>query len=159
YIYSANGTKFKKVVTEGTTVKETDYLDGFQYVNETLEFFPHAEGYVKVTTRSNGQQAFNYVYNYTDHLGNIRLRYTKDPSASQDLAILEEDHYYPFGLKHKGYNSSHEVLMAKDELIELVPVTLESGDSYKYKFNGMEFPTKNSLQHPRTKTTVVRVAN
>ena len=138
YLYDANGVKLKKVVTQGAKTREVDYLDGFQYVDEVLEFFPHAEGYVKVTTPSGGQQEFNYVYNYTDHLGNIRLRYTVDPETDE-LAILEEDHYYPFGLKHQGYNSEHEILMAKDELIELVPVTPESGDPYTYKFNGKEY--------------------
>lgn len=52
-----------KVVTDGTTITTTDYLGGFQYQNNVLQFFPTAEGYVNVT---NGT-AFNYVYNYTDH--------------------------------------------------------------------------------------------
>ena len=46
------------------------------------------EGYVN-TTGGN-----NYVFNYTDHLGNIRLSYTQDPTT-QVLTILEENHYYP----------------------------------------------------------------
>ena len=62
-------------------------------------FFPTAEGYVSVT---NGEK-FNYVFNYTDHLGNIRVSYTLNPADGQ-LKILEENHYYPFGLKHSNYN-------------------------------------------------------
>ncbi|PKV50686.1 RHS repeat-associated protein [Aquimarina sp. MAR_2010_214] len=41
-----------------------------------------------------------------DHLGNIRLSYkdsNKDGKITQS-EIVEEKHYYPFGLQHKGYN-------------------------------------------------------
>jgi hypothetical protein len=51
---------------------QTDYLSGFQYKNGELQFFPTAEGYVNV----NDKDKCNYVYNFTDHLGNIRLRYS-----------------------------------------------------------------------------------
>ncbi|WP_281925840.1 AHH domain-containing protein, partial [Flavobacterium collinsii] len=63
----------------------------------TLEFFPTAEGYYDNITQK-------YVYQYKDHLGNIRLSYAKNP-ATQVLEIIEENNYYPFGLKHKPYNS------------------------------------------------------
>ncbi|MCD9574165.1 RHS repeat domain-containing protein [Flavobacterium soyae] len=43
------------------------------------------------------------MFQYKDHLGNIRLSYGKNP-ATQVLEIIEENNYYPFGLKHKGYN-------------------------------------------------------
>lgn len=32
-----------------TEIITTQYLDGFQYVQDTLRFFPHAEGYAKNT--------------------------------------------------------------------------------------------------------------
>ncbi|MGB3452761.1 MAG: DUF6443 domain-containing protein, partial [Moheibacter sp.] len=76
YLYNAAGGKVQKKVTNGTNIKTTDYLDGFQYNEQILEFFPHAEGYVKATNLSLGNNpnyVFNYVYNYTDHLGNVRL--------------------------------------------------------------------------------------
>ncbi len=98
YFYTASGQKVQKVVTENTTVTTTDYLGGYQYQNTVLQFFPTVEGYVKNTAN-----VFSYVYNYTDHLGNIRLSYTKDSTGS--LKILEENNYYPFGLMHKGYNN------------------------------------------------------
>ncbi|MFY0604503.1 MAG: hypothetical protein JXQ93_11165 [Flavobacteriaceae bacterium] len=49
-----------------------------------------------------------YVYQYKDHLGNVRLSYTDaDNNGSINAAteIIEESNYYPFGLKHKGYNN------------------------------------------------------
>jgi RHS repeat-associated protein len=105
YFYTASGQKVKKVVTSTTpaSVVTTDYLGGYQYSNSSLQFFPTAEGYVK-NTPVNGTNSYSYVFNYTDHLGNVRLSYTKNPSTNA-LTILEESNYYPFGLKHNGYNS------------------------------------------------------
>lgn len=43
---------------------------------------------------------------YKDHLGSIRLSYA-DADGNGSIAateIIEEDNYYPFGLKHTGYN-------------------------------------------------------
>ncbi|PUB24728.1 hypothetical protein C8J95_1206 [Elizabethkingia sp. YR214] len=60
-----------------------------------------------------------YIYNYTDHLGNVRLSYTK--GASGGAEIIEENNYYPFGLKHQGYNS-----------------TSLANNAYQYKYNGKE---------------------
>lgn len=45
----AAGQKVEKKVINGTEIVTTQYLDGFQYVQDTLRFFPHAEGYVKNT--------------------------------------------------------------------------------------------------------------
>lgn len=107
YLYDATGTKIKKTITgsrlgAGGTV---DYLGGFQYKNNLLEFFPTAEGYVRATLTSTGGYAYSYVFNFTDHLGNIRLSYAENPQNPGTLSILEENHYYPFGLKHTNYNS------------------------------------------------------
>ncbi|HFI4797921.1 TPA: RHS repeat-associated core domain-containing protein, partial [Elizabethkingia anophelis] len=92
--------------------KTTDYLDGFQYENGVLQFVPTSEGYYDVVKNK-------YIYNYTDHLGNVRLSYTK--GASGGAEIIEENNYYPFGLKHQGYNSSSL-----------------ANSAYQYKYNGKE---------------------
>jgi len=102
YIYTASGQKMQKIVTDGSNTTTTDYLGGYQYKNTVLQFFPTAEGYVKNTSVS-GTNSYSYVFNYTDHLGNTRLSYTKD-TATGSLKILDESNYYPFGLKHNGYN-------------------------------------------------------
>uniref|UniRef100_UPI003AA7BF11 RHS repeat-associated core domain-containing protein n=1 Tax=Tenacibaculum sp. TaxID=1906242 RepID=UPI003AA7BF11 len=105
YTYDATGNKLRKVAN-GTT---TDYAGNFIYENGVLQFFNHAEGYVQKDASS-----FSYVYQYKDHLGNVRLSYTdnnndgiitasSDPSTTE---IIEESNYYPFGLKHKGYNGN-----------------------------------------------------
>lgn len=124
YLYDALGTKLQKTVTPATgTAVVTDYVNGFQYENNVLQFFPHAEGYVK----PNGNNSYLYVYQYKDHLGNVRLSYADiDGSGTIEPAteILEENNYYPFGLKHKGYNE--------------IANSNRSEAAEKYKFQGQE---------------------
>ena len=120
--YRADGVKIKKAhqspnISGSIVTKTTDYLDGFQYetVNTgttALQFVPTAEGYYDFVKNL-------YIYNYVDHLGNVRLSYTK--TSAGVLEILEESNYYPFGLKHSGYNN----------ITGATP-------SYQYKYNGKE---------------------
>jgi RHS repeat-associated protein len=124
YVYDARGNKLVKLVTEYSpwTNTTTNYAGNYIYENNVLQFFSHPEGYVKVETTQTGAQ-YSYVYQYTDHLGNIRLSYSDldgNGSISAQTEILEENNYYPFGLKHQGYNSA------------------AIGDDHKYGFNGVE---------------------
>lgn len=148
YLYNATGLKLKKTVTEGTTITTTDYLSGFQYKNLVLQFFPHAEGYVNATEEmvvmGGTSYRFNYVFNYTDHLGNIRLSYSLDPSTKV-LKIIEENHYYPFGLKHSGYNSDKMMYTKEAEVLKIKPVPPLFITSYKYKYNGKEYQDELGL--------------
>ncbi len=99
YTYDAVGTKLKKTVS-GTT---TDYAGNFIYENNVLQFFNTAEGYVE----PNGS-GWDYVYQYKDHLGNVRLSYSdldNNGSITPSTEILKERNYYPFGLEHRGYNN------------------------------------------------------
>jgi len=91
------------MVSTGTT---TNYAGNYVYENDALQFFNQPEGYVEPINASDYNQGFSYVYQYKDHLGNIRLSY-KDLSltSTPSLQIVEENNYYPFGLKHKGYNN------------------------------------------------------
>lgn len=131
YIYNASGQKTGKTVFKaGTVVRKssttiTDYLQGgFQYsaLNSkifTLDFFPTTEGYVQPSGSS-----YEYVYQYKDHLGNVRLSYSdKDNNGIvNNTEIIEENNYYPFGLAHKGYNS----------------LVTSSNVGQKYKYQGQE---------------------
>jgi RHS repeat-associated protein len=141
----------EKIGTQ-TIITTTDYLNGYQYVNNILQFFPHSEGYVKVTGTS-----YNYVYNYTDHLGNIRLSYSKDP-ATNALKVIEENHYYPFGLKHTGYNSDKYYIAPnpvikwpnKGDYVDTIiipynPATFNASLNYDYKFENKEWQDELSL--------------
>jgi RHS repeat-associated protein len=143
YFYNASGVKLKKVVTEGTSALITDYLGGFQYLNGNLQFFFQPEGYVNIIKHGVDVLYINYVYNYTDHLGNIRLSYGIDPETNV-LKILEENHYYPFGLKHTNYNSDIRKYTKETDPItqllklKILPPTDGKPLEYKYKFQGQE---------------------
>jgi RHS repeat-associated protein len=77
YFYDANGVKLKKVVTmeNGVSIKETQYSGAFIYESNnsalSLKFISHPEGYIEPS----GASSFDYVYQFKDHLGNIRLSY------------------------------------------------------------------------------------
>ncbi|PKV52452.1 RHS repeat-associated protein [Aquimarina sp. MAR_2010_214] len=117
YIYDATGVKLKKITTEGSSLT-TEYAGNYIYKNGTLEFFNHAEGYVEKEA-----DGYKYVYQFKDHLGNIRLSY-KDADKNGSITqseIIEEKNYYPFGLEHKGYNFA------------------VNGSKHNYGFNGIEF--------------------
>ena len=130
YTYDAAGTRLvKKVQPSGGTMVTTDYVNDFQYENNVLQFFSHAEGYVKADGNS-----YLYAYQYKDHLGNVRLSYADvDGNGTIDPAteILEENNYYPFGLLHKGYNE--------------IANSNRSEAAEKYKFNGMEWQPELGL--------------
>ncbi|WP_228420057.1 RHS repeat domain-containing protein [Chryseobacterium camelliae] len=128
YTYRADGIKVGKNVGGRLFFSTTtDYLDGFQYQvslvaegddsSNFLQFFPTSEGYFDF-------QQNRYIYNYTDHLGNVRLSYFNNGSG---IEVLEENNYYPFGLKHGGYNE------------------LAGNPAYQYKYNGKELQTETGM--------------
>lgn len=125
YIYNSAGQKLEKIVTEGPTTTNTNYLGGFQYKDNVLQFFPTAEGYVK-----NEAGVLSYVFQYKDHLGNVRVSYAKNP-VTQALEIIEENNYYPFGLKHEGYNPPN--------------LLLGNNEAQKFKFQDKELQDELGL--------------
>jgi RHS repeat-associated protein len=150
YLYNATGQKLQKFVKDmvSNTNTTTDYLSGFQYLNTTLQFFPHAEGYMHYTRPLNNGQlgSFNYVFNYTDHLGNVRVSFAKDPQQGNVLKILEENHYYPFGMKHENYNVTRvDFKRYPDTGVELVPMPAVANASYNVKYNGKELQEEIGL--------------
>ncbi|TGD56537.1 DUF6443 domain-containing protein [Flavobacterium humi] len=142
YLYNAAGVKLQKNVTQGSTVTATQYFNGFQYVDGVLQFFSHDEGYVNNTV-VNGNNVYNYVFNYTDHLGNVRLSYGVDP-ATGVLKVLEENNYYPFGLKHKNYNMSQKTYIKDGGKVVLEPCS-GCAKTYQYKYNGKELQDELGL--------------
>jgi len=58
----------------------------------SLQFFPTSEGFYDY-------QKEQYVYQYLDQVGNIRVSYGRNPGTGQ-LEILDNNDYYPFGMNH-----------------------------------------------------------
>lgn len=70
YLYDAGGSKLTMEVWQNTTLlKTTDYVNGFVYENDTLQFFSSPEGRVIL----NADSVFEYQYAITDHQGNTRV--------------------------------------------------------------------------------------
>lgn len=109
YVYDATGTKLEKRVLNVNSESSLEYAGNFVYQGGSPQFFSHPEGYVNIE----GSE-FHYVYQYKDHLGNVRLSYTEDPSNPGTPTIIEENNYYPFGLTHKGYNEGGDTSLGND---------------------------------------------
>lgn len=122
YIYAANGSKVRMNKGNG---ESTDYLGNFQYTTNagtpTSSVFVNEEGYFDFINS-------RYVYQYKDHLGNIRISYTKN--AAGQASVLEENNYYPFGLKHAGYNTGDT-----------------TNNKFKYLYNGKELQGNGNLDY------------
>ncbi|CAM1345217.1 DUF6443 domain-containing protein [Tenacibaculum amylolyticum] len=131
YVYDAYGNKLEKKLEDvpgGDII--TQYAGNFIYRNNELQFFNHSEGYAQLN--ANGE--FEYVYQYKDHLGNLRLSYTdnnKDGIVTQ-TEIVKESNYYPFGLKHKGYNT--------------IVSSLGNSLAQKFGYNGKELNEELGIQ-------------
>ena len=89
------------------------------------------------------QVLFDGMNNYTDYLGNVRVSYVLDPETD-DLKILNENHYYPFGLKHQRYTNPflRDVMANETETEKAVvniDVSVENYYAYDYKYNYREW--------------------
>lgn len=111
----------------------TDYREGFQYLGGVLQFIQHAEGYVNYLNAGGGK--YNYVFNYLDHLGNVRASFTKDPATNLPK-LIKENHYYPFGLKHS-YNSTEWDFYYNSSTGTVY--LSQPTNKFKYQFQGQEY--------------------
>ncbi len=55
-----------------------------------------------------GAGNYKYVYQYKDIWGNTRVTYADDNNngVASPSEIRREQNYYPFGMEHRGYNST-----------------------------------------------------
>lgn len=112
YLYTANGQKLMKQTRTDFAVEQTvDYIGNFVYEDGTLKYILTDEGRVIVNTK----RTYEYQYSLKDHLGNTRITF------NQNGEIIQEDAYYPFGMKMNG-------------------LCYETGTDYKnkYLYNGKE---------------------
>ena len=88
YTYDAGGRKLRSVF-EGTA---TDYIDGIEYQDGTLNFIHMEEGRIVKSGTT-----YSYEYMLRDHLGNTRSGFN---ASSPTVASIKSD-YYPFGLQYQ----------------------------------------------------------
>ena len=112
YRYLADGVRLEKIQGQKRSLRLGDFHYETTSGGLTLQFVPTSEGYYDFIKNA-------YIYNYVDHLGNIRVSYYKNSAGA--LLVLEENHYYPFGQKHEGYGSA-----------------TTATPSYQYKFGSKE---------------------
>ncbi len=147
FTYDALGNKWYKRVGDYQRDEKhgTAYIFGMQYefkynnhiqYDWKLMFIGTDEGYVSAVYPEGIDSGFKfqYVYNHTDHLGNIRQNITRE---NGNLTVLREHNYYPFGLLHRGYNEDKEDLKYDKERDFIFTVQAQAG-RYKYKFQGQE---------------------
>ncbi|WP_326983769.1 DUF6443 domain-containing protein [Chryseobacterium sp. MYb264] len=134
--YRSDGVKLEKTVSfvnpYTADLTYVEYLDGFQYERKynksntaqqgsdsgyVLQFVPNSEGYFDFVKNK-------YIYNYTDHLGNVRMSYLNNGSG---IEVLDESNYYPFGLMHIRSSFSSGML------------------SYTYRYNGKELQRETGM--------------
>jgi hypothetical protein len=114
YIYDAAGNKLQKNTLDsaGGLQTATSYIGAFQYQGkkalgnppaDTLQFFGHEEGRVRVTTDTTGGQSttgFKYDYFLKDHLGNTRMVLTDEqetdryPAATMEIGDSATENLY-----------------------------------------------------------------
>ncbi|MBB5395091.1 DUF6443 domain-containing protein [Mucilaginibacter sp. AK015] len=119
YIYDATGAKLERIIKNNGIVNEDrNYVDGIEYVNNSIDFIHTPEGRALTSTGT-----YIYEYNVTDHLGNVRAMFS-DKNNNGILTtdeILQVTDNYAFG---REINYSQNIAPSPDN---------------KYKYNGKEF--------------------
>ncbi|MCD4818136.1 MAG: RHS repeat-associated core domain-containing protein [Candidatus Cloacimonetes bacterium] len=106
--YTSDGTKVKETIyTDGVVSKETHYINGFLYnitssgAGENKELtYRHSSGKCRKKNLATDDFIWDYEYDIKDHVGNIRVTFKDDGSGVAE--IIQDSHYYPFGMKLPG---------------------------------------------------------
>jgi RHS repeat-associated protein len=128
WLYDASGMKHQKKTTGGPPDENytKDYILGIEYKDGQIESIMHPEGRAVWFDDAEDQEPgkFIYEYNLKDHLGNVRVVFAdKDENGfvwpfyfhgakgswygnnyqdNEDHEIIQENHYYPFGMAMEG---------------------------------------------------------
>tara|TARA_Y100001934_G_C12382633_1_gene793394 strand:- start:508 stop:4848 length:4341 start_codon:yes stop_codon:yes gene_type:complete len=128
FAYDDKGQRVKKEVWNGSTLSYTNFYvrDAAGsvlaiYTGNTLEHPVYGTSRIGVAKRNSlNQTSFadnNYLYELTDHLGNVRA--VAQRNGSQAIAVVKTD-YYPFGMPLPGRDNDG------------------NQSQYRYKYQGQE---------------------
>ncbi|MCK0160135.1 DUF6443 domain-containing protein [Allomuricauda sp. F6463D] len=93
YVYDAMGAKLEKSAAGSVTQYAGNYIYSGALGSENLQFFSQPEGYVT----PDGQGGYDYIYQYKDHLGNVRLSYVNQSVDDQFYFETETGGWSPSG--------------------------------------------------------------
>jgi RHS repeat-associated protein len=122
-----NGRLLQRVYKQNNTeLLKRDYLSNKEYKSGILENINHACGRII----KNGS-IFNYEYNLTDHLGNVRTVFSDSNNDSYISAteVMQRNDYYAFGLELQGSQFN-------------IPQPVNSN---RFKYNGKEEVSQMNL--------------
>jgi RHS repeat-associated protein len=93
YQYDATGTKLKKIVTDSTLITPkitvTDYIGGFVYLQDSLQFVSHEEGRIRPIYKTGVATTYTYDYFEKDHLGDVRVVLGTQSDSTKYAATME----------------------------------------------------------------------
>jgi RHS repeat-associated protein len=100
FTYDATGKKlgFTAYDATSTILKQNDYVANCVYEGQVLQFIQTEEGRLI----PQGNKVYEAEFYFKDYLGNIREVYKK--GVNGEVEIVEEHHYYPFGMQISGLN-------------------------------------------------------
>ena len=108
-------------------------------------FLPTAEGYVSAVypndNTGGNPPKYAYVSSLRDHLGNLRLSITRENNRP---TVLQERHYYPFGMLHAGHGKPARELYYDTKNSKIYSRQTAAG-RYKYWYQEQERQTDLDL--------------
>ncbi|MEP2025838.1 DUF6443 domain-containing protein, partial [Reichenbachiella sp.] len=92
YTYSAGGQKLKvqNYNQNDELIKTTSYLGGAVYEDDVLQYIQHSEGRIVYHEETLDGSNYEYQYQLTDHLGNVRMMLTTAERTTATIATMEE---------------------------------------------------------------------
>lgn len=97
FYYDAAGNMLSKKVRDHNSSIEKNYLyiNGFVYLNDTLQYVQHEEGRIRWASKISSQtgalyRSFEYDYYLRDHLSNVRTVLTEGRDTSRYATSMED---------------------------------------------------------------------
>jgi RHS repeat-associated protein len=110
YQYDIAGSKLKQTMIDGGSInKVTDYVGSFVYEDNNLAYVLTDFG--RLLPKTGG--GFDYEYFIKDQVGNTRITLKNNAGVA---AVMQENHYYPFGLQLSGLSFNNPIQNVTNKL-------------------------------------------